>query len=201
MRIVMLLLLASLLAGCLAKSTSNYTRSPDGVIKASVTVIGTGDKVSEVAAEGLFADEDGAGVAKSNASQQSSGIAESLQAFAQALAIGMNIARGDSSFAVGTGGVGATPTLAGNATDNGLVAYSDDGFEGAAVDSVGVYGRPSCGRCQTYLKNNPGTQLINLDQGSNSAEMWKALRALGFKGNNVQLPVRIATDSYEEMAR
>lgn len=204
MRILVSVLLVSLLAGCLAKSTSTYVRSADGAIKSVVTVMGTGDKVSEVAAEGLFADEDGAGVAKSNASQQSSGVAESLQAVVQALALGLNMSRGDSSMTLGSlsGTTGASSTFAGAATEGGLTSFSNEGFSGVpGLNGVGVYGKTSCGRCQTYLKTHPGIELIDLERGNNSADMWAALRVRGFTGSSVQLPVQITEDGYTEMAK
>jgi len=66
--------------GCFT-SAKAYTKSttPDGVVTESyVSVTGTGDKTSQMAAEGMFADgtvEDlGAGLKNANASQQSTGI-------------------------------------------------------------------------------------------------------------------------------
>jgi hypothetical protein len=69
-----------MVAGCFTSATA-YTQknNPDGTVTVSkVKIIGTGDKASQVAAEGLFADgtegDLGAGVANANASQQSTGI-------------------------------------------------------------------------------------------------------------------------------
>ena len=71
---------AGMVAGCFTSATA-YTKktSADGVVTESkCSIIGTGDKVSQIAADGLFADgttEDlGAGVKNANASQQSTGI-------------------------------------------------------------------------------------------------------------------------------
>lgn len=73
------------LSGCFTSATA-YTKSTtkDGVVTESkVKIVGTGDKASQVAAEGLFADgapEDlGAGVKTASASQQSTGIKETLE--------------------------------------------------------------------------------------------------------------------------
>ena len=59
-------------------------KNPDGTKTVSrVSVIGTGDKASQIAAEGLFADgaadDLGAGVKTANASQQSTGIDGTLK--------------------------------------------------------------------------------------------------------------------------
>jgi len=67
-------------AGCLTRATA-YTKTThkDGSVTESVvSVFGTGDKASEIAAEGLFADGTAedlvAGVKNAKASQQSTGI-------------------------------------------------------------------------------------------------------------------------------
>lgn len=74
----------AVVTGCFTSATA-YTKktAADGVVTESkCSIIGTGDKVSQIAADGLFADgttEDlGAGVKKASASQQSTGIGETL---------------------------------------------------------------------------------------------------------------------------
>lgn len=68
------------LTGCFTSAKAyTTTKNPDGTITEShVSIVGTGDKASSIAAEGLFADgtsEDlGAGVKNANATQKSSGI-------------------------------------------------------------------------------------------------------------------------------
>ena len=76
----MILAAVAFVSGCLTRATA-YTKTThkDGSVTESVvSVFGTGDKASEIAAEGLFADgtaEDlGAGVKNAKASQQSTGI-------------------------------------------------------------------------------------------------------------------------------
>ena len=80
-----------MVAGCFTSATA-YTEktNPDGTKTVSrVSVIGTGDKASQVAAEGLFADgtqEDlGAGVKTASASQTSTGIDGTLNGLANIL--------------------------------------------------------------------------------------------------------------------
>ena len=83
---LMMLAAAACLSGCLTRATAyTKTTNKDGSITESrVSIVGTGDKASEVAAEGLFADgtaEDlGAGVKNAKAAQQSTGIDGSLNA-------------------------------------------------------------------------------------------------------------------------
>ena len=72
--------------GCLTRATAyTKTTNKDGsVTESRVSIVGTGDKASEVAAEGLFADgtadDLGAGVKNAKAAQQSTGIDGSLNA-------------------------------------------------------------------------------------------------------------------------
>ncbi len=70
-------------AGCFTKAVAYTKTNPDGSKESRVTIVGTGDKASQIAAEGLFADgasEDlGAGVRTASASQQSIGIKETLE--------------------------------------------------------------------------------------------------------------------------
>ncbi len=77
-----------MVAGCFTSATA-YTEktNPDGTKTVSrVSVIGTGDKASQVAAEGLFADgaadDLGAGVKTASASQTSTGIDGTVNALA-----------------------------------------------------------------------------------------------------------------------
>lgn len=78
-----------MVAGCFTSATA-YTEktNPDGTKTVSrVKIVGTGDKASQVAADGLFADgttEDlGAGVKKASANQQSTGIDGTLNGLGQ----------------------------------------------------------------------------------------------------------------------
>ena len=82
---------AGMVAGCFTSATAyTETKHTDGSVTVSkVKVIGTGDKASEIAAEGLFADgtqEDlGAGVRTASATQQSTGIDGTLNGLANIL--------------------------------------------------------------------------------------------------------------------
>jgi hypothetical protein len=73
---------AGMTAGCFTKAVAYTKTNPDGSKESRVSIVGTGDKASQVAAEGLFADgaaEDlGAGVKSAKASQESTGIQGTL---------------------------------------------------------------------------------------------------------------------------
>ena len=88
---------AFLAAGCVTRVTARTRSNTDGSTESYVTLLGTGDKASDVASEGLFADGTretlGAGVANAKASQQSTGVDGALAAagnlFAQGVQAGM----------------------------------------------------------------------------------------------------------------
>ena len=84
----------------------------------------------------------------------------------------------------------------------GQTAYSADGYGGAPGPAgEGVYGRPSCGRCQAYRAAHPDTAIINIDSPANRDDMWAALRLRGFAGQSVALPVRVTADAYTQAAK
>lgn len=88
---------AFMAAGCVTRVTARTRTNTDGSTESYVTVLGTGDKASDVASEGLFADGTretlGAGVSNAKASQQSTGVDGALAAagnlFAQGVQAGM----------------------------------------------------------------------------------------------------------------
>lgn len=76
--------------GCVSAKASTRVKNPDGVqTESSAAVWGWGDKTAQLAAEGLFADgtvEDlGAGFKTTSASQESTGVAQSITALTQLL--------------------------------------------------------------------------------------------------------------------
>jgi hypothetical protein len=82
MMLAALAAVAGMTAGCFTKAVAYTKTNPDGSKESRVSIVGTGDKASQVAAEGLFADgaaEDlGAGVKSAKASQESTGIQGTL---------------------------------------------------------------------------------------------------------------------------
>lgn len=207
---------ALMLAGCNSVSEARYSKTTDGAVLHTVRISGRGDKASEVTAQGMFADDDGAGVAKAGASQQSTGIADSMRAFGEmsgviAQAIGMGIGIGRGGFVAEAGGaVGSTSgTFAGSVTgssdgapDTASTAYSAEGFAGQpGTDGTGVYGRPSCSRCQAYKRSHPDTAIIDIDEPGNRSAMWRALRSRGYGAGSIDLPVLISANGYTQSAR
>ena len=86
--------------------------------------------------------------------------------------------------------------------DDAQTVYSADGYAGEpGAGGEGVYGRPSCARCRAYRAAHPETALINIDDSSNRADMWAALRLRGHTGSSVALPVQITADGFTASAR
>lgn len=208
-------MLACFCSGCLTSATA-YTEktAPDGTVTVSkVKIIGTGDKASQVAAEGLFADggDDalGAGVKTASSSQQSTGIDGTLNGLGSlmgGMAQFMAAAQGFKA-PVAAGYGGRETGDGGRETEAALQTlteptYGTEGYGGVpAADGSGVYGRPSCSRCRSYRAAHPETQLINLDDAGNRAAFWSALRARGFTGAGAGLPVAVTADGYTVKAK
>ena len=209
--LLMLVAVAAGVSGCLT-SAKAYTKKtmPDGTVTESVVkIIGTGDKASEIAADGLFADgaDDtlGAGVKNAKAAQQSTGIKETLEGMGSLLGgIGALMAK--------TQGipVAAVATTATTVTDTAPVVsepvadtdYSTEGFSASpGADGAGVYGKTSCPRCRAFKTAHPDVSLINLADAENKAAMWAALRRLGFKENAVDLPVVVTASGFTQAAK
>lgn len=82
------------------------------------------------------------------------------------------------------------------------MVFSTDGYGGSpGASGEGVYGRPSCGRCQAYKTAHPDVPIINIDTPANLATLWAALRKRGFTGSNATLPVSISADAYSLSAK
>lgn len=211
----------SVLTGCFTKAAAHAKKTValDGTItlESDISIIGTGDKASQVAAEGMFADgaDDalGAGVKNAKASQQSTGIKETFEGMGafmgglgQFMAASQGVpkvaavkpASGDVEVFTDTEVTAAGPTLAALSE----VTYSTDGYGGVpGAAGEGVYGRPSCSRCRAYHAAHPDVAIINLDDPGNRTAFWKALSDLKFKGTNVALPVVITASGYTAAAK
>ena len=190
-----------MVAGCFTSATA-YTKKTlvDGTVTESrVSVIGTGDKASQVAAEGLFADgaadDLGAGVKTASANQKSSGVKETLEGMGVLLS--------------GLGSLMARPQVlsvqAGAASAERGYTYDTDpsydttptGYNGVPGENgIGVYGRSGCGRCAAYAAAHPDVQMIDIDIAANRADMWAALRARGYTGRTAALPVAVTAEGY-----
>ena len=196
---------AGMVAGCFTSAVA-FTKktAPDGTVTESkVKIVGTGDKASQIAAEGLFADgaaEDlGAGVKSASATQQSTGIKETLEGMGVLLTgIGSLVAKTQGIPVAATAPV-STDTAPAVSVETD---YSTEGFGGSPGPAgEGVYGRPACGRCRAYRAAHPETALINIDTGGHLADMWAALKLHGFTGGSVALPVVITDSGYTQAAK
>lgn len=165
-----IMVLAAALAvttGCFtsAGARTKKTVAPDGTVtlESDVKIIGTGDKVSQVATEGLFADggEDdlGAGVKKASASQQSTGIDGTLKGVGDLLkGIAALQAAAKGSAAIDAASDGAAESALPTAAPPGTQASAAKSSEPSAIQSVtGTDGtatvvilgnRASCGYCR-----------------------------------------------------
>ncbi len=200
-----------MVAGCFT-SAAAFTKktAPDGTVtEGRVKIVGTGDKASQIAAEGLFADgaaEDlGAGVKTASASQQSTGIKETLEGMGSLLGgIGALMAKtqGIPVAAVATTSPIVTDTAPVVSEPVADTDYSTEGFSASpGADGAGVYGKTSCPRCRAFKTAHPDVSLINLADAENKAAMWAALRRLGYTGASVALPVAVTGTGFTQAAK
>ena len=198
---------AGMTAGCFTSAVA-FTKktAPDGTVTESkVKIFGTGDKASQIAAEGLFADgaaEDlGAGVRTASATQQSTGIKETLEGMGVLLTgIGQLVAK--------TQGIPIASSAASGATANAdtLEASSEtvaatSGYGGIpGTDGIGVYGQPTCSRCRAYKTAHPETEIIDVRVAANEAALRSALKRLGHTGT-ISLPVEVTATGYTQAAK
>ncbi|MDD2349642.1 MAG: hypothetical protein PHS50_15445 [Kiritimatiellae bacterium] len=76
------------------------------------------------------------------------------------------------------------------------------GYNGTPGPSgEGIYGRPSCSRCQAYRAAHPDVAVINIDDAFNRDDLLAALRLRGFTGATVALPVAVTADGYTTNAK
>ena len=196
-----------MVAGCFTSATA-YTKktAPDGTVtESNVKIVGTGDKASQIAAEGLFADgasdDLGAGVKTASASQQSTGIKETLEGMGVLLTgIGQLVAKTQGIPMASSAASGATldaDTL--EASVETVAAAS--GYGGIpGTDGIGVYGQPTCSRCRAYKAAHPETEIIDVRIAANEAALRSALKRLGHTGS-IQLPVEITATGYTLSAK
>lgn len=196
---------AGMTAGCFTKAVAYTKTNPDGSKESKVSIVGTGDKASKIAAEGLFADgasdDLGAGVKTASASQQSTGIKETLEGMGVLLTgIGQLVAK--------TQGIPIASSSASGATVNAdtLEASSEtvaaaSGYGGIpGTDGIGVYGQPTCSRCRAYKTAHPETEIIDVRVAANEAALRSALALHGHTGS-ISLPVEITATGYTQAAK
>ena len=196
-----------MVAGCFTRATA-YTEktNPDGTKTVSrVSVIGTGDKASQVAAEGLFADgaadDLGAGVKTASATQQSSGVKETLE--------GMGVLLGGIGSLMARSQVLSVPAGAASA-ERGYTYDTDPSYDTAPTgytgspgeNGIGVYGKSGCGRCAAYAAAHPDIAIIDIGNEQYRKTMWDTLKGrFKFTGTNVNLPVVITADGFTQAAK
>ena len=196
-----------MVAGCFTSATA-YTKktAPDGTVtESNVKIVGTGDKASQIAAEGLFADgasdDLGAGVKTASASQQSTGIKETLEGMGVLLTgIGQLVAKTQGIPMASSAASGATldaDTLEAS-VETVAAAAGYGGIPG--TDGIGVYGQPTCSRCRAYKAAHPETEIIDVRIAANEAALRSALKRLGHTGS-IQLPVEITATGYTLSAK
>lgn len=193
-------------AGCFTSATAyTETKHADGSVTVSrVNVIGTGDKASEIAAEGLFADgtqdDLGAGVKTASANQTSTGIDGTVNALAGLMGSMAQFMARSQVLSVPAGAAAA---------ERGYTYDTDPSYDTAPTgytgspgeNGIGVYGRSGCGRCAAYAAAHPDVAIIDIADARNRAAMWDALRARGYTGTTVALPVAVTADGYTQSAK
>ena len=200
--------MTGMVAGCFTSATA-YTEktNPDGTKTVSrVSVIGTGDKASQVAAEGLFADgaadDLGAGVKTASANQKSTGIDGTLKGVGDLLG-------GIAAVMRAYPAAGAVPAVP-SAVDGGHTFAAATTYDMAPTEyngspgenGIGVYGRSGCGRCAAYAAAHPDVAVIDIGNEQYRKTMWDTLKGrFKFTGTNVNLPVVITADGFTQAAK
>ena len=198
---------AGMTAGCFTSATA-FTKktAPDGTVTESkVKIVGTGDKASQIAAEGLFADgaaEDlGAGVKNASATQQSTGVKETLEGMGVLLTGIGNLVNRAQDIPIASSAVSSATANADTLEASSETVAATSGYGGIpGTDGIGVYGRPTCSRCRAYKTAHPETEIIDLRVAANEAALRSALARLGHTGS-IPLPVEITVTGYTLSAK
>ena len=183
------------MTGCLTRASAHTKKTvySDGrvVYESDTSIIGTGDKASEVAGEGMFADgteEDlGAGFKKGNASQQSTGIAETLGGVAQVLEVVDRIKSGATKTRMASSSEAVVQDVAQEpdavivpAPAPAAASKPKSVVTAEGVPTVAILGnRATCSRCSTLWgkldaaalsESLCGASIIDADKTDNPAE-------------------------------
>ena len=196
-----------MVAGCFTSATAyTETKHTDGSVTVSkVKVIGTGDKASEIAAEGLFADgtqEDlGAGVRTASATQQSTGVKETLEGMGVLLTGIGNLVNRAQDIPIASSAVSSATANADTLEASSETVAATSGYGGIpGTDGIGVYGQPTCSRCRAYKTAHPETEIIDVRVAANLTALRSALARLGHTGS-IPLPVEITVTGYTLSAK
>ena len=198
---------AGMVAGCFTSATAyTETKHADGSVTVSkVKIIGTGDKASQVAAEGLFADgtqEDlGAGVRTASATQQSTGVKETLEGMGVLLTGIGNLVNRAQDIPIKSSAVSSATANADTLEASSETVAATSGYGGIpGTDGIGVYGQPTCSRCRAYKTAHPETEIIDVRVAANLTALRSALARLGHTGS-IPLPVEITVTGYTLSAK
>ena len=146
-----MLVAVGMVAGCFTSATAyTETKHADGSVTVSrVNVIGTGDKASEIAAEGLFADgtqdDLGAGVKTASANQKSTGIDGTLKGVGDLLGGIAAVMRAYPA----AGAVPAVPAVQPATAGAAVSATVPATISGDGISVVVLGNRATCGYCQS----------------------------------------------------
>lgn len=202
--IVLLLTVLMVTTGCQTMLRAKAEKqTPEGLmVRSELLLRASGDKVAEIMAEGAFVeaplDDPGAGINKAGAKQESSGTDAILAAIIPPLVNGFTtLAANRSLYNAGTvaqgesgGGdysfTGGTSGLSGDAPAPRFGAVPGDG-------GVGVYGEPSCPKCQAYIAKH---DVDLIDYWKYRAVARQSLVDRGYTGTVVKFPLLITEDSY-----
>lgn len=198
---------AGMTAGCFTSAVA-FTKktAPDGTVTESkVKIVGTGDKASQIAAEGLFADgaaEDlGAGVKNASATQQSTGVKETLEGMGVLLTGIGNLVNRAQDIPIASSAASSATANADTLEASSETVAATSGYGGIpGTDGIGVYGQPTCSRCRAYKTAHPETEIIDVRVAANEAALRSALARLGHTGS-IPLPVEITATGFTQAAK
>lgn len=160
--------IVGMVTGCFTSARARTeTRHPDGRVTLSeVSIVGTGDKASDIAAEGLFADGSesdlGAGAETAKAKQQSTGVEGAITALSQFTAslgvFAQSIQSGGQTSGYGVGVQAGTAPAAAAVSTPRLSSMAASGvLSGKVAEAkanrktlVVVAGSPQCGYCTRF---------------------------------------------------
>jgi hypothetical protein len=194
------------LSGCFTKAAAHAkkTTAPDGTLtlESDISIIGTGDKASQVAAEGMFADgaDDtlGAGVKNAKASQQSTGIKETFEGmgtFMGGLGQFMAASQGVPKVAAikpaaDVEGEDAEPAVTATAAEPKATATPRSVITSEGAPILAILGnRATCPRCRALWQGLDsaalatalcGASVIDADKSENAAEYARIRPSGGF---------------------
>lgn len=203
MALTAMLAMAFYATGCFTVATaSTETKNPDGTYAISkVKVLGTGDKASEVAADGLFADGDpgalGAGVEKAKAKQESTGVEGTIAAMGNLMSgmaqfmVAVRSPNGEYSIGAGLGNT-SSPVAAAPADSTQLRAKQEEA-KSLGKTLIVIAGNPQCGYCRQFDEAFAASGIAQRNDVIvyNESSPWASNAALSWTGGGNAPIVRV----------